>query len=53
MTLDAFCSNLRGVGEGGADLPRAWLASLYEGIKANEIKLKGEGPCLVHASHAL
>ena len=42
MTLDAFCSNLRGVGQGGADLPRAWLAQLYAGIRANEIKLKGE-----------
>ena len=42
MTLAAFCSNLRGVGTEGADLPSAWLAELYEGISKNEIKLKGE-----------
>ena len=44
MTCDQFKSNLRGVGDAGADLPAAFLEDLYRGIAAEEIKLKaGDG----------
>jgi len=42
MTLTQFKSNLRGVGEHGADLPSALLDTLYEAISKDEIKLKGD-----------
>lgn len=42
MTLAQFKSNLRGVGEHGADLPNVLLETLYEAISKDEIKLKGD-----------
>jgi brefeldin A-inhibited guanine nucleotide-exchange protein len=40
MSLDAFVSNNRGIGENGTDLPRELLASLYSSIVSNEIRLE-------------
>ena len=39
MTRDGFVSNNRGIDAGGADLPRALLEALYDGVKREEIKM--------------
>ena len=39
MSRDGFVSNNRGIDAGGADLPRALLEALYDGVKREEIKM--------------
>ena len=40
MTLEQFLRNNRGIGVGGADLPRSMLEELYGAISREEIKLE-------------
>ena len=40
MTKEQFISNNRGIGPGGADVPRAVLEAVYDSISDEEIKIE-------------